>query len=395
MDTRAWCFQEDVLPKRRLIYRGDEMEWRCSHHHICECGHVGIRSESTRHQPMSLDKLDDTSSTSTSVSKPRLDTVRGDKLDHLERWRSLVRQYSPRLLTMPEDKLMAIAGVAKLLAQKSSNGTDGACDAYHAGLWGSELLQQLLWWSADKDISPTPKHFQMHNGVPSWSWASIQGPVAYMNPPLNSHRMVKRPSALVKEIHLGLVFQNIPTGPVDGGHIILEAQMAPMELTVVLEPDGTPETLIRSKSTTARASDASPWLHDIGLDITWPVAVMYDEDDERIKCWEGDNSCVGEGCVCESIAMEGEFFCCRLLDWVDNGDLGRELPGLLRRETVNAWKTNPETEFLLLEKMMGQDIYRRVGAGRSHATHTSGEVTDWVTEWAIFRESTRRTVKII
>ena len=107
--------------------------------------------------------------------------------------------------------------------------------------------------------------------------------------------------------------------------------------------------------------------------------VVFDGDDKRFRCWT-QGKCEGEGCDCESLAMEGRFFCLQVLDWVEGEEHARE--GASDRETVNAWKLVPETRFLMLEKVAGKDTYLRVGAGRS-------------LDWSIFWESTTEKIKII
>lgn len=47
LETRGWCFQESLLPNRRLCYNGKEMVWECLCRSICECGHI-IRNIQSR-----------------------------------------------------------------------------------------------------------------------------------------------------------------------------------------------------------------------------------------------------------------------------------------------------------------------------------------------------------
>jgi hypothetical protein len=77
-------------------------------------------------------------------------------------WNYIVSIYSRCKLTFEEDKLVALAGVAR--AMKVQMGCD-----YLAGMWRVELERNLLW-EVDSN-SRRPKEYR----APSWSWASIDG----------------------------------------------------------------------------------------------------------------------------------------------------------------------------------------------------------------------------
>ncbi|KAH7091485.1 hypothetical protein FB567DRAFT_617115 [Paraphoma chrysanthemicola] len=89
--------------------------------------------------------------------------------------------YADRELTNPQDKLPAISGMAKILA-------DSIGDAYFAGLWEGDLLRGLLW----NVVVPRYRRLQAllvqlkltrpMTGTyvaPSWSWASRDAVVSY------------------------------------------------------------------------------------------------------------------------------------------------------------------------------------------------------------------------
>jgi hypothetical protein len=68
-------------------------------------------------------------------------------------------------MTDPNDKLVAISGLAKYFASKSM----GALGQYAAGLWETQLESQLTW--TPNPLSRPPKLYR----APSWSWASVDG----------------------------------------------------------------------------------------------------------------------------------------------------------------------------------------------------------------------------
>lgn len=83
------------------------------------------------------------------------------KVDRFEQWSKIVRAYSKCKLTKPEDKLVALSGVARTIQQETG-------DEYVAGLWRSALRRGMLW---RYDLTPVPKASEYR--APSWSWAAI------------------------------------------------------------------------------------------------------------------------------------------------------------------------------------------------------------------------------
>ncbi|KAK8185768.1 heterokaryon incompatibility protein-domain-containing protein [Phyllosticta citribraziliensis] len=94
-------------------------------------------------------------------------------------WDGLVRDFSLTKLTVPSDKLVAIAGLAndmkeklrqeRLLRRIPDDDSLRHFETYLAGIWNATLPMSLLWcvWG---DRLPRPKY-----RAPSWSWASVDG----------------------------------------------------------------------------------------------------------------------------------------------------------------------------------------------------------------------------
>jgi hypothetical protein len=80
-------------------------------------------------------------------------------------WDEIATRYTQGFLTYPTDKLVAIGGVAAVIASSLK------CQ-YLAGLWRSELTKQLLW-----SVIGTGQLSSLYI-APTWSWASIAGPAA-------------------------------------------------------------------------------------------------------------------------------------------------------------------------------------------------------------------------
>lgn len=87
--------------------------------------------------------------------------------NHPNAWMKLVERYSKRQLSDRKDKLPAIAALAEEYGIKRS------LKGYVAGLWRQDLLTQLLWQTG---LGRKHRH-ESSCLAPSWSYASIHGPV--------------------------------------------------------------------------------------------------------------------------------------------------------------------------------------------------------------------------
>lgn len=104
-------------------------------------------------------------------------------------WISLVENYSHRKLTVEQDKLPAIAGLASVIIAETK-------DTYCAGLWAAHIYEDLCWrvyhreeyFNEDNSGKDTPKKGKVVGCVtrpkeyraPSWSWASLDAPIKYI-----------------------------------------------------------------------------------------------------------------------------------------------------------------------------------------------------------------------
>lgn len=77
-------------------------------------------------------------------------------------WWDLVQPYSGKELSHSEDKLAALAGIAKRLAPRDD-------DVYINGLWRHSLVHDLHWQCISRDLGTRDLT------SPSWSWASLTG----------------------------------------------------------------------------------------------------------------------------------------------------------------------------------------------------------------------------
>jgi len=134
-------------------------------------------------KPLSIPYIDEDFYTSLTriideLSKKEQEPVNG-KEDLIRRahtaWWSLVYKYSTCRLTKDDDILAAISGIANFM-EKPLN------DKYLGGLWGSAIMEGLLWQRHRRLIRPTFRPFPFRFRAPTWSWASMKGQITLAYP---------------------------------------------------------------------------------------------------------------------------------------------------------------------------------------------------------------------
>ncbi|KAL6918856.1 hypothetical protein FSST1_002882 [Fusarium sambucinum] len=146
IDSRAWTFQEQLLSSRMLSFTKHTMQWHYQ----------------SRDYNISQDELHFLSSSADYLVAYNEGT-----------WVELVQEYCHRDLSNLEDRPIAIAAVAETFATNTTNFTTSD---YVAGLWKTNILEELLWFPSRKD--PKPDNLPKLQG-PSWSWTSIPEMISY------------------------------------------------------------------------------------------------------------------------------------------------------------------------------------------------------------------------
>ncbi|KAH7205613.1 hypothetical protein BKA60DRAFT_611668 [Fusarium oxysporum] len=133
--------------------------------------------------------------------------------DLIQLWSGLITNYTSRELTKSSDRLPALSGIAKWLQPHLGN------PAYLAGLWNnSDLYRQLAWFSCTTQ-NPRPQY-----RAPSWSWASIDGRILWMDLPA-----ILTPQSEIIDISTTRGGSD-PTGPVIGGHILIKGSLGRVQI---------------------------------------------------------------------------------------------------------------------------------------------------------------------
>lgn len=159
LSKRAWVFQERHLARRVLQFTDYEVFWECyakAPYFACETFARGAPLNTIFDDKLKLQ--------STSLLKQPPPSVQ----EMRDLWENLCQMYSEKHLSHRGDKLVALLGLAKEFKGFFPD------DEYFAGMWLSTMPESFLWEVEERHNSPTQR--QVHV-APSWSWASIQGPI--------------------------------------------------------------------------------------------------------------------------------------------------------------------------------------------------------------------------
>ncbi|KAH8654358.1 heterokaryon incompatibility protein-domain-containing protein [Ilyonectria robusta] len=345
LDKRGWCLQESILPTRRLCFNGDEITWECLGRKICECGHTLWAPDlSSQSAPRKLP-----------FNQPYQD------------WRALVEQYSDRSLTNKTDKLSAISGLAKMIAEAQRD-TRGDISTYRAGLWMREYISDLTW----RVVSFATSHDTDPWRAPSWSWASVDGSVRYGFDRVMStwkYKPIQTMASNVDEVVCNTLMPSDPAGPITAAHAILTGPVAAVELVTL---DETSSADWRKRHQQGSFSDSScdtvslvraEDLCSLQVFLDRPRNVDLRTQDFGSDCWV-NGRCMCEGCFFHPTRLndpqilgeeEKRVYCLKLFTWTASG--GVDNSGGLK-------KMPPETWFLLLRRLpTGGEILERIGVG--------------------------------
>lgn len=165
ISSRAWCLQERSLPRRALQYGTHQIYWECERMRASEDGDAVMQSGGL------LKRLYSTANLLNSVfARPNRDPWREQEQNvNWVGWHRMIEDYTARSITKHTDRLPALSGLAQAVARETKG-------VYLAGLWKAGLLEGLLWCKArgGQALTKTPEYV-----APSWSWASVVGPVEF------------------------------------------------------------------------------------------------------------------------------------------------------------------------------------------------------------------------
>ncbi|KAL4723587.1 hypothetical protein ACLX1H_009225 [Fusarium chlamydosporum] len=162
LDTRGWTLQEFMLSSRMLMFSDFQLLWQCKQVELQSVTGNDAGLEYQQHlESLPWTAFDDIGGASFGAHDS----------EKLYLWKTILRQYSERRLSVAEDRLPAITGI---ITELQSVWKDTAI----YGHW-EEWFVQLLAWYKPQDDRATERHLTR---APSWSWVSVDGKVRFEDP---------------------------------------------------------------------------------------------------------------------------------------------------------------------------------------------------------------------
>lgn len=224
LNQRAWVVQERMLSPRTLHFGTRQVFWECRESEACEVfpkklpkgmlftnaktlvtsGVLAKPHLQGLHQPSTMQRHSDASEADRSQ----------------QAWWQIIDTYTSKALTKKSDKLVAVAGLAVPMQNQLKS-------RYLAGMWETDLVNQLAWTAYR--LQPKPDGFR----CPSWSWASIDGPVKLDH--LQTDRAHQVTLARVQEVNVTSAGKN-DFGSITDGHLKLQGRLGLVRLYREGEP---------------------------------------------------------------------------------------------------------------------------------------------------------------
>ena len=244
LQGRGWVFQERLLARRNLHFCCDQLIWECKELYASETYPKGIETQSGGSPSTTLLNGD--------PSELGLGDEELDNYYH-ETWGELVTRYSICELTVPTDKVVALAGVAKRMREILQ-------DDYVVGMWRRSLPYQLLWTvmapSKAKQIACPQDTYRS----PSFSWFSTEGTVTMS-------RWRVQDSILFSVEDITLEYETTDTtGPVKNGHIIIHGFVRTIRLYKETDEQSSTQVTIGGVKMNASRVSWDSWTHESSLE---------------------------------------------------------------------------------------------------------------------------------
>jgi hypothetical protein len=211
LTQRVWACQERLLAPRVLHFGRHQLRWECREMAAAEQYPNGLPP--ALRVANALFKGFDPHTHGAELRRLTAEPNQSPEFHTCQLWNKVVTAYSRTLLTKPEDKLVALSGVAKYM--RAVNGGDG----YVAGMWRRHLESQLLWCMTRHgygDDRPASKPVEYR--APSFSWMSVDGAVFPGN--CTDFEVLAR----VRSVEIQCATGD-DTGLVSGGHLVLEGTL--------------------------------------------------------------------------------------------------------------------------------------------------------------------------
>ena len=198
LTARGWVLQERYMARRTIHFTQDQVFLECEGNLLAE--ESGFRISLPMQSPFTL--------SANTRENPA--------------WTKVVERYSRRRLTREQDKLPALAGMAAYFSSISEVKTSNPGKRYLAGLWSTDIVKHLCWKVVYQD---SPGARPMKYRAPTWSWASIDGPITFQE-------VFSKSLLLIQDTQIELKRSDIVFGEVISGWIFLKAiRLKPKEVS--------------------------------------------------------------------------------------------------------------------------------------------------------------------
>lgn len=171
LNERAWALQERLFAPRIIHFTNQQMIWECKSCAASEDNqyHFDDWQPRSRSDLVNLVRPETPKEGGTSQKPPSIKRIG---------WFQLVEAYTARNITYSNDILPGLSGLARSVHELTDF-------KYIAGLWlgqPSVFIRSLLW-NVETDSAAIQKRppKPSRNGSPSWSWACVEGTIAYDN----------------------------------------------------------------------------------------------------------------------------------------------------------------------------------------------------------------------
>ena len=235
LNKRAWVAQERFLSQRILHFTDSVLFWECHTSFTNENSTnldflSGIQTSSSA--PNALKRLINHVRLSLSAVVSNVDGALCRNSDTIKptasrqvllAWEEFLELYTRCDMTKESDVLVALTGIAEEVGSVIS-------DRLVAGLWRARLIEEMCWGSWTLNRRPVVWR------APSWSWASVIGPVSYRVFPWEPRVPLWQSMSTVIEVDVSTK----PSGEIERGSILLECRCISASI-IYLAPPNLPE----------------------------------------------------------------------------------------------------------------------------------------------------------
>ncbi|KAI1733762.1 heterokaryon incompatibility protein-domain-containing protein [Xylaria scruposa] len=210
IDSRAWTLQERYLSKRVLEFGSLQTHWTCatssstaspSNRTVADSSDSYANGwkwnqDSEGHDSQMMYLHTDLLADLVYFATHRSSAAWVRESLH-SRWQTVLSEYTPRLLSVPTDRILGISGVAEIFLSHLRNEGQDETEEYLAGIWKSSLPSMLCWHTVvargvkrSKPENSDPQdstvgvkgRLQISKAYqgPSWSWTSVNSHVEFI-----------------------------------------------------------------------------------------------------------------------------------------------------------------------------------------------------------------------